>query len=590
MHDDDLKRRLQDELDRSVGAPPRLDYSDALMRGRGKRLGLRLAMTGMMVLTGIAIFAGGLWIGRLVSQESDLSPAPQPSHAPVDPEEPCALLDESAMTEAAGVEIADGAEVQSRPDAEGRTEPICLYAVEPPYTSITVHFETGVTMDEFERRKRRDSRPFDNADELKGVGDAAYIYAGVSLQMLVDDVWAVASVQHFDTVDETRRVLAGLGTYIAEELRGSLQENHEETAVLRFLLDLREGFEGSEDPLTTTGVLELDAENSSACLETALLGVRSAHLHRRDGTTSIDLGIEENNRPEPICTDVPRAPLLDVIEHQIDWYIEFHSTTGETLVSELQPLNGASPERPSTGALNDQLWDGDVSFRLLRVDCSHGPAGDENTDSLRAEGNHCFVSFGVVNEGNVAVTLPADMQFLYAGPGGTRFLPWEEGMREFVLDDPDNAYESPIPPGGGAVDQVVFDAPIDHFPNKLELHAADGSPGVTFHLSGCSFIDYKGKVSGGCYPGRIPVRFGVPYAHSIGTESAPGSPYLQRTCFNGLEWSIRDRDPEDVPEGFLGMGTMTLIAEDLARFQDNSGQVYDLRPTEDNEGDPGLCG
>ncbi|MEA2498546.1 MAG: TolB protein [Actinomycetota bacterium] len=74
MHDD-LKRRLRDEVDAELGTRPPRNLSDALTRGRRKRLALRLVTTMSMVVVGSALVAGGLAIGRSMLSDEALPPA-----------------------------------------------------------------------------------------------------------------------------------------------------------------------------------------------------------------------------------------------------------------------------------------------------------------------------------------------------------------------------------------------------------------------------------------------------------------------------------------------------------------------------------
>jgi hypothetical protein len=92
MHDD-LKRRLRDEVAAELGTRPPSDLSDVLTRGRGKRLAQRLVTTMSIVLVGTAIVAGGLWIGRTISQNEGTSIQPADDNA--SPSEPfrCARQD-----------------------------------------------------------------------------------------------------------------------------------------------------------------------------------------------------------------------------------------------------------------------------------------------------------------------------------------------------------------------------------------------------------------------------------------------------------------------------------------------------------------
>lgn len=80
MHDD-LKRRLRDEVDAELGLRPPRNLSDALTRGRRKRLALRLVTAMSVVAVGTALVAGGLSIGRELSSDEALPPASPDSDA-----------------------------------------------------------------------------------------------------------------------------------------------------------------------------------------------------------------------------------------------------------------------------------------------------------------------------------------------------------------------------------------------------------------------------------------------------------------------------------------------------------------------------
>lgn len=69
--DDDLKRRLRDEIDADLGARPRLDISDVVARGRGKQRTLRIMTALSAVLVGAAFIGGGLWASRAVSSSPE---------------------------------------------------------------------------------------------------------------------------------------------------------------------------------------------------------------------------------------------------------------------------------------------------------------------------------------------------------------------------------------------------------------------------------------------------------------------------------------------------------------------------------------
>lgn len=145
------------------------------------------------------------------------TPSPAGSAAPIDPRDPCALLTPEDIAAATGGEVSEGQEregMKMRPDED--FNPLCVYRTGPPYASVAVYIERPETPEGFRRRMEED--PI-NTFEVEGLGDAAFIFAGVGLSMLVDDTAVSATVQHFDTVEQTQDVLTKLGETIVRRIR-----------------------------------------------------------------------------------------------------------------------------------------------------------------------------------------------------------------------------------------------------------------------------------------------------------------------------------------------------------------------------------
>ncbi len=247
----------------------------------------------------------------------------------------------------------------------------------------------------------------------------------------------------------------------------------------------------------------------------------------------------------------------------------------------------APSPRPATGTNHERVWDGDVAFDLFRVDCGHGPVGDQDSD-LDPDGSFCIMGLSVVNESDRDVLVSDSRHVLTAG--GRRFPPWERGMAELAADDQGSPLTTPVPPGGAASLSLIFEYPSSLEPERVEVHASQGSSGAVILLEHCSWNHHEGVVSGGCYRAPPKPELGVRYPHSISTYAGETASMLQVSCFDSREWAVVSVPPTPVPEGFLGQGVIELETRDRAIFTDNSGIVLTLEPTALNEDDPGVCG
>lgn len=261
--------------------------------------------------------------------------------------------------------------------------------------------------------------------------------------------------------------------------------------------------------------------------------------------------------------------------------------TDDVLGISWQSILKEDTSRPDTGMASHRVWDEDVAFELTRMDCSLGKVGDEDSD-LTPDGKFCMVGIAVFNASSERIVLPLGSHVLETN--GARFRPWEEGMDELAADDPGSLYADGVPPGGGGQASIYFELPDGAQPKSLEVHASESSEGAVIRLTDCSWNEYQGEVSGGCYRRSEPAQIGVPYPHSISTYSGNGPGLLQVTCFDRVEWEVTSHPVDEVPEGFTGQGTITLITLDAARFDDNSGVVLNLAPTARNTPNDRLCG
>ena len=241
------------------------------------------------------------------------------------------------------------------------------------------------------------------------------------------------------------------------------------------------------------------------------------------------------------------------------------------------------PDRPLVSPNTGYAWDGDVRFELTTLECTRGGI-DEHPKAGRP-GKHCVASFAILNESERDVLLPTTGHTLSAE--GEEFAPWEEAM-ELARSNPDAVFVTPIPPGGGGAGAIYFALPEAARPEKVEVHAAEGSPGATIVLETCRFSKYEGVVTGACYSDLTPeAEAGEVYPYFIGRTGGEIAP--QYICFDMREWTA-DPQPTAQPLSFIGQGVMELLSENRAVYTDNSGMVLPLGLTSSNEENPGTCG
>ena len=171
------------------------------------------------LLAGIALALGACGGASLPEAAPGVAPLGEESPTPyvVDPKDPCSVLSAEEVAEAIAREVTSEDEVESRPDQEGRTVPLCHYATTQPYGSVVVYLEEESSEDDFRARMRRD--PI-NTEEVEDLGDLAFFHGGVSLSVLVADASVSMSVQMFDTVEEAQVALRNVAEIAVERLRG----------------------------------------------------------------------------------------------------------------------------------------------------------------------------------------------------------------------------------------------------------------------------------------------------------------------------------------------------------------------------------
>jgi hypothetical protein len=232
------------------------------------------------------------------------------------------------------------------------------------------------------------------------------------------------------------------------------------------------------------------------------------------------------------------------------------------------------------------IRDGDVLFDVFSFVCGETLGTMERT--LEPAGYFCDVGISAFNRGGAPVRLdPFDQRLVVDGEPRE---PWDEAMRELVLNQPDNLFVQEIPTGGGGTASLIFELPDGSVPERLELHASAGSPGAVIRVSGCGLwkveapgpcvLDERGNVRGTAFPSEPAV--GVSYPVSFDAHEGMG------LCFAGRDWRLL---PTDVDLSRLdGHGVLTLRSPELAEFEDNSGVVLRLAPSEANDRDAPVCG
>jgi catechol 2,3-dioxygenase-like lactoylglutathione lyase family enzyme len=225
-------------------------------------------------------------------------------------------------------------------------------------------------------------------------------------------------------------------------------------------------------------------------------------------------------------------------------------------------------------------------FDVFSFVCGQTLGSMERT--LEPEGYFCDVGISALNRGTAPVRLDPFEQRLLVD--GQPLRPWEEAMRELVLNEPDNLFVQEIPPGGGGTASLIFELPDGATPERLELHASPDSAGADVRLTGCRLwkvatpgpcaLGQRGNVRGTAYPREAAV--GVSYPISFHFDEGMG------LCFEGRDWEVQ---PTDADLARLdGHGVITLRSPELAELRDNSGVVVRLMPSAANDGDAAVCG
>ncbi|HEV2757629.1 MAG TPA: hypothetical protein VG318_17840 [Actinomycetota bacterium] len=239
------------------------------------------------------------------------------------------------------------------------------------------------------------------------------------------------------------------------------------------------------------------------------------------------------------------------------------------------------PRGPAVGPHNSRVWDGGVRFEATTVECH-----DSNLEGVKdPPGKWCAVSLAILNESEDDILLPTTGHTMTAA--GQEFGTWDDAMKR-ARANPDSVFTTAIPPGGGGAARIYFTLPEPAKPERVQVHAAEGSSGATITLDACRFRRYRGTATGACYSDLGPgAEVGERYPYAIGRTGGEIQP--QYVCFDLREWTA-DPQPTAQPLSFIGQGVLELVSENRAVYTDNSGFVLPLGLTEQNEENPGTCG
>lgn len=134
------------------------------------------------------------------------------------------------------------------------------------------------------------------------------------------------------------------------------------------------------------------------------------------------------------------------------------------------------PQAQAAGvALNQPARDGALEFTARAVDCRVNSLGDTG---ITTDGVFCAVHLQVTNAGEQPIALDPSLQRLFDQNGRALTVNQEWAALQ------DRSFAAQIPIGQTASGVLMFDAPEGTEATRLELHAAQGSKGVTVQVAG----------------------------------------------------------------------------------------------------------
>lgn len=134
------------------------------------------------------------------------------------------------------------------------------------------------------------------------------------------------------------------------------------------------------------------------------------------------------------------------------------------------------PQAQAAGvSLGEPARDGALEFTARAVDCRVNSLGDTG---ITTDGVFCAVHLQVTNAGQQPVALDPALQRLFDQNGRALTVNQEWAALQ------DRSFAAQIPIGQTASGVLMFDAPEGTEAARLELHAAQGSKGVTVQVTG----------------------------------------------------------------------------------------------------------
>jgi hypothetical protein len=116
-----------------------------------------------------------------------------------------------------------------------------------------------------------------------------------------------------------------------------IRPTQDDPSFARYEIELGQGFNADGEEVEGVGFLEVDGGDNEICLDAAVKGATSRHLHRRDGSSEISL--PDSSAPARTCHKVPGDVIGDILANHEAWYVEFHDQeSGGTIDSDLNPL------------------------------------------------------------------------------------------------------------------------------------------------------------------------------------------------------------------------------------------------------------
>lgn len=148
-----------------------------------------------------------------------------------------------------------------------------------------------------------------------------------------------------------------------------IRPTQDDPSFARYEIELGQGFNADGEEVQGLGFVEVDRDDREICLDAAVRGATSRHLHRRDGNS--DVSLPNVSATARSCHTMPGDVIGDILANHEEWYIEFHNRgSGGTIVSDLNPLPPSPTEDRVAGEVLEHLrrhagicWDFGFQFK-----------------------------------------------------------------------------------------------------------------------------------------------------------------------------------------------------------------------------------